>query len=109
MEYVVGIDIGGTGTDCVVVDGSRRGDARQGVLDPARLLAGILDAMAVAADALGLSRAELLARTSLFLHSTTVAENAVVDETLAAGGISPQQASRTRCSRCAGATAAGRA
>jgi N-methylhydantoinase A len=86
-SYVVAIDIGGTGTDCVVVDDAGEVTLGKAFSTPPEFATGILNAVASAADALGLGRAELLARTSLFLHSTTVAENAVVDETLATGGI----------------------
>src|SRR5205807_7880977 len=48
---------------------------------------GILDAIAVAAEEIGVQRGELLSSTRLFLHSSTVAENAVVDGTLAKAGI----------------------
>jgi N-methylhydantoinase A len=85
--YVVAIDIGGTGTDCVVVDDAGEVTLGKAFSTPPEFATGILNAIASAAEALGLGRAELLARTSLFLHSTTVAENAVVDETLATGGV----------------------
>src|SRR5207247_5225030 len=48
---------------------------------------GILDSLGAAAEQLGASIADLLSRTVLFLHSTTVAENAVVDGTLAKAGV----------------------
>jgi N-methylhydantoinase A len=86
-SYVVAIDIGGTGTDCVVVDEAGEVTLGKAFSTPPEFSTGILNSVASAADALGISRAELLGRTSLFLHSTTVAENAVVDETLATGGI----------------------
>jgi N-methylhydantoinase A len=41
----------------------------------------------MSAAALGMTAQELLARTRLFLHSTTVAENAVVDGALASAGL----------------------
>jgi N-methylhydantoinase A len=86
-SYVVAIDIGGTGTDCVVVDEAGEVTLGKAFSTPPEFSTGILNSVASAADALGISRAELLERTSLFLHSTTVAENAVVDETLATGGV----------------------
>jgi N-methylhydantoinase A len=87
MEYVVGIDIGGTCTDCVVVD--ERGQVRLGKAfsTPPDFSGGILDALGVAARELRLGLAELLRSTRLFLHSTTVAENAVVDGTLSRAGL----------------------
>jgi N-methylhydantoinase A len=87
MEFVVGIDIGGTCTDCVVVDSGGRVTLGKAFSTPPDFSAGILDALAVAARELGLERTELLAATRLFLHSTTVAENAVVDGTLATAGL----------------------
>lgn len=87
MKYVVGIDIGGTCTDCVVVDDDGQVTLGKAFSTPPDFSRGILDAIAVAADELGLDRRSLLSSTRLFLHSTTVAENAVVDGTLATAGI----------------------
>src|SRR3954454_25132082 len=87
MQFIVGIDIGGTGTDCVVVDDAGEVTLGKAFSTPPEFATGILNAVSSAADALGLSRGDLLARTSLFLHSTPVAESAVVDQTLATGGI----------------------
>ena len=86
-QYVVGIDIGGTGTDCVVVDSAGTVTLGKAFSTPPEFAVGILNAVASAAEALGLTRAQLLASTTLFLHSSTVAENAVVDGTLATGGV----------------------
>ncbi|PYP76667.1 MAG: 5-oxoprolinase, partial [Gemmatimonadetes bacterium] len=87
MAYVIGIDIGGTCTDCVVVDGDGRVTLAKAFSTPADFSAGILDALQVAASLLETSIGALLADTRLFLHSTTVAENAVVDGTLASAGV----------------------
>ena len=87
MEYVVGIDIGGTCTDCVVVDGDGNVTLGKAFSTPPDFSAGILDALGIAAERLGTEAGELLARTRLFLHSSTVAENAVVDGTLARAGV----------------------
>jgi N-methylhydantoinase A len=84
---VVGLDIGGTCTDCVVVDGAGRVTLGKAFSTPPDFSAGIFDAVGVAAAELGRTTGELLADASLFLHSTTVAENAVVDGTLAQAGI----------------------
>ena len=87
MQYVVGIDIGGTCTDCVVVDTEGAVTLAKAFSTPPEYARGILDALAVAAAEIGIQRSELLQRTRLFLHSTTVAENAVVDGTLATAGV----------------------
>jgi N-methylhydantoinase A len=86
-EYVVGIDIGGTCTDCTVVD-------QDGVLTLGKAFTtyptftdGIADVLGVVAGELGIDVATLLGSTRLFLHSTTVAENALVNEELAPAGL----------------------
>ncbi|MGH2985972.1 MAG: hydantoinase/oxoprolinase family protein [Solirubrobacterales bacterium] len=87
MDYVVGIDIGGTCTDCVVVDADGKVTLGKAFSTPPDFSGGILDALGTAADELGVERRNLLTQTRLFLHSTTVAENAVVDGKLAQAGL----------------------
>lgn len=87
MDYVVGIDIGGTCTDCVVVDGAGNVTLGKAFSTPPDFSAGILDSLGIAAQQLDMEAAGLLASTRLFLHSSTVAENAVVDGTLARAGV----------------------
>ena len=87
MGYVVGIDIGGTCTDCVVVDEGGKVTLGKVFSTPPDFSSGILDSVGVVAEELGIERSMLLAESDLFLHSTTVAENAVVDGTLAAAGV----------------------
>jgi N-methylhydantoinase A len=87
MAYVVGIDIGGTCTDCVVVDENGEVTLGKAFSTPPDFSGGILDSLEVAAAQLGLGVGDLLSETRLFLHSTTVAENAVVDGTLARAGV----------------------
>ncbi len=87
MDYVVGIDIGGTCTDCVVVDEHGRVTLAKAFSTPPDFSDGILEAVEIAAQGIGTSREGLLRETRLFLHSTTVAENAVVDGTLAKAGV----------------------
>jgi N-methylhydantoinase A len=85
--FVVGVDIGGTCTDCVVIDPQGTATVAKAFSTPPDFGQGIVDALGVAAAELGLDPGALLRSTRLFLHSTTVAENAIVDETLAAAGI----------------------
>ncbi len=87
MQFVVGIDIGGTCTDCVVVDETGRLTIAKAFSTPSDFSKGILDVLKVAADMLGTTAENLLANTRLFLHSTTVAENAIVDHTLCKAGL----------------------
>ncbi|MDP2727947.1 MAG: hydantoinase/oxoprolinase N-terminal domain-containing protein, partial [Dehalococcoidia bacterium] len=87
MSYVIGVDIGGTCTDCVVVDEAGKITVGKAFSTPSDFSKGILDAIQVAALELSLGLDALLKGTSLFLHSTTVAENAIVDGTLSKGGL----------------------
>lgn len=87
MSYVIGVDIGGTCTDCVVVDEAGKITVGKAFSTPSDFSQGILDAMQVAAVGLGLGLDDLLKETTLFLHSTTVAENAIVGGTLSKGGL----------------------
>jgi N-methylhydantoinase A len=91
MAYVVGIDIGGTCTDCVVLDEQGRTTIGKAFSTPPDFSRGILDAVDVAAASLDVAGTDLLAETRLFLHSTTVAENAVVDGNLARAGLLTSQ------------------
>ena len=87
MAYIVGVDIGGTGTDCVVMDEKGILTVGKAFSTPPNFTEGVLSAIQIAAEKLGISLATLLGNTGLFLHSTTVAENAVVDGTLAKGAL----------------------
>jgi N-methylhydantoinase A len=85
-RFVVGIDIGGTFTDCVVLDHAGQVTQAKAFSTPPQFSRGILDAAGVAAEQRGIELGDLLSRTSLFLHSTTVAENAINDGDLVPAG-----------------------
>jgi N-methylhydantoinase A len=79
MSYVVGVDIGGTFTDCAVFD-SQRGcfttaKAPTTPLNPAQ---GLFAALQVCAGDLGLTLRDLLSRTSILVNGTTAGTNAIV-------------------------------
>ncbi len=76
--YRVGVDIGGTFTDCVVVDEAGERTVSKALTSHAAPADGVLAALTVAADELGLERAALLAQTTMLVHGTTVATNAVL-------------------------------
>ena len=86
-ERLIGIDIGGTCTDCVVLGADGSVTLAKAFSTPPDFSRGIMDALAVASAQLDVDLASLLSETRLFLHSTTVAENAVVDGTMASAGI----------------------
>ncbi|MBL8116920.1 MAG: hydantoinase/oxoprolinase family protein [Anaerolineae bacterium] len=87
MRYVLAVDIGGTCTDSVIVDENGRIALGKAFSTPPDFSTGILDSLRVAATDMQLSLENILHNTQLFLHSTTVAENAVVDGTLAHAGL----------------------
>ncbi len=76
--YQVGVDIGGTFTDCVVVDEHGHRTISKSLTTYDGLYKGVFDAVEVSAGELGLSLGALLAQTSQFVHGTTVATNAVL-------------------------------
>jgi N-methylhydantoinase A len=87
MQFVIGVDIGGTCTDCVIITADGRVVLGKAFSTPPDFSGGIVDALSVAAREMGIRLDELLTGTTLFLHSTTVAENAVTNGDLAHAGI----------------------
>jgi N-methylhydantoinase A len=87
MTYTVAIDIGGTCTDCVAVDEAGSVVVAKTFSTPQDFSIGIINGLEQLASAVGVSLDGLLASTSVFLHSTTVAENAIVDGTMATAGL----------------------
>ena len=88
MNYVVGVDIGGTFTDCVVVDEAGNVTIGKSLSTPADFSQGALNAAADAANNLGLGSAEeLLASTRLFFHACTVADNTLITRAGAKTGL----------------------
>ncbi|MEN3281239.1 MAG: hypothetical protein V7607_2379 [Solirubrobacteraceae bacterium] len=87
MRYRIGVDIGGTFTDCVSVDEAGRRSISKSLTTHGALADGVLEAVAVNAEQLGLSRGQLLEGTDLFVHGTTVATNAVLTRNGARAGL----------------------
>ena len=87
MGYRIGVDIGGTFTDCVVADEQGSRTVSKAPTTPGSLQDGVLEAVAVNAEQLGLTRPELLAATELFVHGTTQATNAMLTRTGARTGL----------------------
>jgi len=78
LRYRIGVDIGGTFTDCAVLDGEGVRTASKALTTPDALEQGVLDSLAVNAAERGLSLGELLGATDLFMHGTTQATNALL-------------------------------
>ena len=79
MEYVVGVDIGGTFTDCVTLDTEGIVKVGKALSTPEDFSKGALNAVADAAKNIGLrDEAELLAASKMFFHACTVADNTLI-------------------------------
>lgn len=77
--YRISSDVGGTFTDVVVAapDGSLQ--LGKALTTAAGLLKGLMSAVAVASERYGITVNELLARSDLFIYSTTQATNAILE------------------------------
>ncbi len=87
MSFRIGIDVGGTFTDMVAVDGDGRVTFAKAPSTPRDPSLGVLDGLARLARALGLERGALLARTERIVHGTTVATNALLERKGATVGL----------------------
>lgn len=76
--YRIGIDIGGTFTDFVVVDSGNRERLWKEDSDPVTPIVPIKAGLEAVASQLGLSLAEFLSRTELLVHGTTIATNILI-------------------------------
>jgi N-methylhydantoinase A len=87
VRYRIGVDIGGTFTDCVVADERGGRTVSKAPSTPGSLQDGVLEAVGVNAEQLGIARPQLLAATDLFVHGTTQATNAMLTRTGARTGL----------------------
>ena len=78
-SYRIGIDVGGTFTDAVCVDGAGAVTLAKAVSTPADPSLGVLDAIQTLAERLGVDSRALLAATTQVVHGTTVATNALLE------------------------------
>ena len=89
--FHIGVDIGGTFTDCVLVgegsDGAVTYSTAKTLSTKADPAQGVLAGLAELAAGLGLARPELLNQTGRFGHGTTIGTNAVLERTGARVGV----------------------
>lgn len=79
MNYIVGVDIGGTFTDCVVMDEQGTVTLGKALSTPDDFANGALNAVIDAARNLDLaSEVDLLRGTKFFFHACTVADNTLI-------------------------------
>lgn len=77
-RYAIGVDIGGTFTDCVVVDGSGTITTAKVPTTPQDRSEGFFGSIDRAADKLGITTTALLAECDRIVHGTTTGTNAIV-------------------------------
>ena len=88
MEYNLGVDIGGTFTDCVVVDEAGELTVGKSLSTPDNFALGVLNAVRNAAEHLGMTGEEALLRTAkLFFHGCTVGDNTLLTRSGARTGL----------------------
>lgn len=76
--YRIAVDVGGTFTDCAVLDETGNIVIGKAPSTPPDFEHGVLDSLSVAADRVGISREELLKQCSHFMHGSTVSTNVMV-------------------------------
>ena len=87
-SYIIGVDIGGTFTDCVVLDEDGNRTVGKALSTPDDFSVGVIDAIRDAANNLGLpNESELIQSTKIFFHACTVGDNALITRAGAKTGL----------------------
>jgi len=87
MGYRIGTDIGGTCTDSTIMDDSGRVTIGKDLTTYPDFSQGIFDSLADATEDMDVDLSGLLAETDLFLHATSVGENALFEREGAETGL----------------------
>jgi N-methylhydantoinase A len=80
MSYLVGIDIGGTFTDCAIVDRAGRLLTTKVPSTPEDFSRGMMDALGAGAKALGLPLGAFCGDIAFLSHGTTVGTNTIIQK-----------------------------
>src|SRR3954468_5378476 len=80
MSYLVGIDIGGTFTDCAIVDRAGKLLTTKVPSTPADFSRGMMDALGAGAQTLGLSLDDFCREIAFLSHGTTVGTNTIIQK-----------------------------
>jgi N-methylhydantoinase A len=80
MSYLVGIDIGGTFTDCAIVDRAGKLLTTKVPSTPADFSRGMMDALDAGAAALGLKLERFCRDIDFLSHGTTVGTNTIIQK-----------------------------
>ena len=87
MRYRIGVDIGGTFTDCVVIGDKGSINTFKELSTPEDQSIGLYNVISKAAAWFGMELAEFLGGADLFVHGTTVATNTLLTGTGAKTGL----------------------
>jgi N-methylhydantoinase A len=79
MTFAIGIDVGGTYTDLVAIDGNGATVFAKSPSTPADQSVGVMAGLDELARRLKLTRVQMLAATDRIVHGTTVATNALLE------------------------------
>src|SRR3989440_2807604 len=80
MSYLVGIDIGGTFTDCAIVDRAGKLLTTKVPSTPPDFARGMMDALGAGADALGIPLGRFCRDIAFLSHGTTVGTNTIIQK-----------------------------
>ena len=80
MSYLVGIDIGGTFTDCAIVDGAGKLLTTKVPSTPGDFSRGMMDALGAGAQALGIKLDDFCRDIAFLSHGTTVGTNTIIQK-----------------------------
>jgi N-methylhydantoinase A len=80
MSYLVGIDIGGTFTDCAIVDGAGKLLTTKVPSTPGDFSRGMMDALGAGAQALGVKIDDFCRDIAFLSHGTTVGTNTIIQK-----------------------------
>lgn len=87
MAYIIGVDVGGTFTDTVLLHSDGSITLGKALSTPQDFSVGVLNSVQTAAESLELTLEELMGQASAFLLGTTAAENALINRKLAKIGL----------------------
>jgi N-methylhydantoinase A len=85
--YAIGVDIGGTFTDCVVVSPDGTVTGAKAPTTPSDRSVGFFDSIGRAAEKLGMTSGQLLGACERLVHGTTTGTNAIVSRDGARTGL----------------------
>src|SRR4051794_6759971 len=80
MSYLVGIDIGGTFTDCAIVDGAGKLLTTKVPSTPPDFARGMMDALGAGPEQLGLTMDRFCKDIAFLSHGTTVGTNTIIQK-----------------------------